>query len=205
MDEPIAACFSLCFFPSSGVLPIRRITGSLTDRKAQLCGNLFPLGIRLLNARTQVFHWHGLAQRANRAVFLTSTYPLLTCDRSTRILVLSAVDRVMAPKKKADLLQGTLELLILRMLMAGPANGWDLMHRMQTVSREVIRVTPGSLYPALHRLESRALIMAEWGASENNRKAKFYKITAEGRKALQLEQKTWELFSGAVDLILKEA
>ena len=111
----------------------------------------------------------------------------------------------MKNQKKADLLQGTLELLVLRMLQSGPANGWDLMQRMQLVSREALRVTPGSLYPALHRLEARGLVASEWGASDNNRKAKFYKITASGRRQLDAERKAWERFSGAIDLVLRDA
>ena len=108
-------------------------------------------------------------------------------------------------QKKVDLLQGTLELLVLRMLQSGAANGWDLMQRMQVVSKEVLRVTPGSLYPALHKLEARGLIASEWGSSENNRKAKFYNITAAGRRQLDAERKAWERFSGAIDLVLRDA
>jgi transcriptional regulator, Acidobacterial, PadR-family len=111
----------------------------------------------------------------------------------------------MTQSKKVDLLQGTLELLILRMLQSGAANGWDLMQRMQLVSKEVLRVTPGSLYPALHKLEARGLITSEWGASEKNRKAKFYKITAAGRRQLDAERQAWERFSVAIDLILRDA
>jgi len=111
----------------------------------------------------------------------------------------------MKNQKKIDLLQGTLELLILRMLQSGAANGWDLMQRMQLVSREVLRVTPGSLYPALHKLEARGLIASEWGSSENNRKAKFYKITTLGRRHLDAERKAWERFSGAIEMILRDA
>src|SRR4051812_8389080 len=107
--------------------------------------------------------------------------------------------------QKADLLQGTLELLILRMLRSGSLNGWDIMQRIQLVSGDVLSVTPGALYPALHRLEERDMILAEWGASENNRKAKFYKLTAAGRKQLEAERETWKLFSGAVDAILRDA
>ena len=108
-------------------------------------------------------------------------------------------------KQKADLLQGTLELLILRLLRAGSFNGWDIMQRLQLVSGEVLGVTPGSLYPALHRLEERGLIFAVWGASENNRRAKFYELTAAGRKQLEAERQEWERFSGAVALILRDA
>ena len=107
--------------------------------------------------------------------------------------------------KKADLLQGTLELLVLRLLRSGQLNGWDIMQRIQLASGEVLSVTPGALYPALHRLEERGLIEAEWGASENNRRAKIYRLTAAGRKQLEAERATWELFSGAVEAILRDA
>jgi transcriptional regulator len=111
----------------------------------------------------------------------------------------------MTQLKKVDLLQGTLELLILRMLQSGSANGWDLMQRMQLVSKDALRVTPGSLYPALHKLEARGLIASEWGASEKNRKAKFYKITTAGRRQLDAERQAWERFTGAIELILRDA
>lgn len=107
--------------------------------------------------------------------------------------------------QKADLLQGTLELLVLRLLRSGPLNGWDIMQRIQLVSQDVLSVTPGALYPALHRLEERGLIKAEWGASENNRKAKFYELTKAGRTQLEAERRTWERFAGAVDAILRDA
>ena len=107
-------------------------------------------------------------------------------------------------KQKADLLQGTLELLVLRLLRSGRFNGWDIMQRLQLVSGEVLSVTPGALYSALHRLEERGL-SSVWGPSENNRKAKFYELTARGRKQLEAERRQWERFSGAVALILRDA
>jgi transcriptional regulator len=108
-------------------------------------------------------------------------------------------------ERKADLLQGTLELLVLRLLGSGELNGWDIMQRIRLVSGEVLSVTPGALYPALHRLEERRLIAAEWGTSENNRRAKFYKLTAAGRKRFESERRTWESFAGAVEAILRDA
>jgi PadR family transcriptional regulator, regulatory protein PadR len=111
----------------------------------------------------------------------------------------------MKKQKKADLLQGTLELLVLRLLRSGPLNGWDIMQRIQIISNEVLSVTPGALYPALHRLEERGLVAADWGASENNRQAKFYKLTNSGRKQLETQRDNWQRFAGAVDAILKEA
>lgn len=111
----------------------------------------------------------------------------------------------MKKQKKAELLQGTLELLVLRLLRSNQLNGWDIMQRIQLVSGEVLSVTPGALYPALHRLEERGLVAAEWGASENNRQAKFYKLTPDGRKQLEAERKTWERFASAVEAILRDA
>jgi transcriptional regulator len=109
-------------------------------------------------------------------------------------------------KQQADLFkQGTLELLILRLLSSGSLNGWDMMQRMHLVSGEVLTVTAGALYPALHRLEARGLISAAWGPSENNRKAKFYGLTTRGRKQLEQQRKQWEQFSDAVALILRDA
>jgi len=109
-------------------------------------------------------------------------------------------------KQQGDLYkQGTLELLILRLLSSGNLNGWDIMQRLQLISGEVLSVTPGALYPALHRLETRGLISAVWRPSDNNRKAKFYGLTTRGRKQLDTQRKQWEQFSAAVALILRDA
>ncbi len=106
-------------------------------------------------------------------------------------------------KKKTDLLQGTLDLLVLKMLNGGPANGFDITNRIQAISDDLLKVNYGSLYPALQRLETRGLITSEWGTSDNNRRAKFYKLTAKGRKQLAFEEETWERFSRAIDTILR--
>jgi len=106
----------------------------------------------------------------------------------------------MAPK--SDLLQGTLDMLILRTLAGDPMHGWGISQRIQQLSKDVLQVNQGSLYPALHRLEQQGLIEAEWGASENNRQAKFYSLTREGRRQLAEEQKNWERLAGAVARIL---
>ena len=103
---------------------------------------------------------------------------------------------------KSDLLQGTLDLLILRTLAAGPVHGWGIALSIQQVSRDVLQVNQGSLYPALHRLEQQGLIEAEWGASENNRQAKFYQLTRAGRRQLAEETKNWLRLSEAVGRIL---
>jgi len=104
-----------------------------------------------------------------------------------------------------DLLQGTLDLLILQTLVAGPMHGWGVAQRIQQVSNEVLQIGQGSLYPALHRLEYKGWISADWGNSENNRKAKFYALTATGQKQLETELKTWERLSTAVALVLNPA
>ena len=109
-------------------------------------------------------------------------------------------------KQQSDLFkQGTLELLILRLLNSGSLNGWDVMQRIQLLSAEVLSVTPGALYPALHRLEARGLISAVWRPSDNNRRAKFYGLTAGGRKQLDAQRKQWEQFSDAIALVLRDA
>jgi PadR family transcriptional regulator PadR len=105
----------------------------------------------------------------------------------------------------ADILQGTLDLLILKTLALEPMHGWGIAQRIQQVSKEVLQVQQGSLYPALYRLERKGLIEAEWGASENNRRAKFYQLTKAGREQLQKELAEWERLSSAVALILQRA
>jgi PadR family transcriptional regulator PadR len=105
----------------------------------------------------------------------------------------------------ADILQGTLDLLILKTLLLEPMHGWGIAQRIQQVSKEVLQVQQGSLYPALYRLERKGLIEAEWGASENNRRAKYYQLTKAGREQLQKELAEWERLSSAVALILQRA
>ena len=108
-------------------------------------------------------------------------------------------------KSKNDMLQGTLDLLVLRTLQSGPTHGWDISQRIQQVSKDVLRIGQGSLYPALYRLEAQGWISSEWDTSENNRRAKYYKLTAAGRRQLAAETEAWERFSEAVSLILKTA
>jgi transcriptional regulator len=103
---------------------------------------------------------------------------------------------------KSDLLQGTLDLLVLKTLDPGPMHGWGISLRIQAVSNDVLQVNQGSLYPALHRLEQQGLIESEWGASENNRQAKYYQLTRAGRKQLAEERENWERLAGAVARIL---
>ena len=103
---------------------------------------------------------------------------------------------------KSDLLQGTLDLLILKTLSTGAMHGWGIAVRLQQVSQDVLQVNQGSLYPALHRLEQAGMIQASWGSSENNRQAKFYALTDDGRKQLEAETRQWERLAGAVARVL---
>ena len=107
------------------------------------------------------------------------------------------------PGEKTELLQGTLDLIVLKLLRAGPANGWDLTQSIQAVSRGVLDVNYGSLYPALRRLEAKGWVRGRWGMSENNRRARFYELTPSGLKQLDVERQTWERFSHALGLILR--
>jgi PadR family transcriptional regulator PadR len=101
-----------------------------------------------------------------------------------------------------DVLQGTLDLLVLKTLTLEPMHGWGISQRMQQLSKGVLAVNQGSLYPALHRLERKGWISSEWKASEHNRRAKYYRLTATGRRALDRETATWRRYAGAVELIL---
>jgi PadR family transcriptional regulator PadR len=106
-------------------------------------------------------------------------------------------------RERAELLQGTLDLLILKALKLGPLHGWGISKRIRQLSSEVLQVNQGSLYPALYRLEDRDLIESEWGTSDEGRRAKFYRLTAGGRKRLAEETAEWRLFSAAVDQVLE--
>lgn len=102
-----------------------------------------------------------------------------------------------------DLIPGTLEMLILRALLRGPQHGYAVAEWIQDTSQQVLKVEEGALYPALHRMELRGLLKAKWGASENNRRAKFYEITAEGHRHLQTESKRWSRLSTAVAFVMQ--
>ena len=102
----------------------------------------------------------------------------------------------------ADVLQGTLDMLILKSLSLGPMHGWGVSQRIQQISRDALRVNQGSLYPAMHRLEQKDWIRAEWGTSENNRRAKYYQLTPQGKRHLESEEQEWRRFAKGVELIL---
>jgi transcriptional regulator len=111
----------------------------------------------------------------------------------------------MSRPSKLDLLQGTLDLLILRTLAAGRRHGWAISERIQQISRDVLRVNQGSLYPALHRLEDQGWIKSEWGVSELGRRARFYRLTTSGRRQLKVETETWERLTAAIGRVIEMA
>ena len=106
---------------------------------------------------------------------------------------------------KSELLQGTLDMLILKIVALGPVHGYGISRRIRQISKEVLQVQQGSLYPALHRLEKRGWLEADWGESENGRQAKFYRLSAKGRRQLSAEQSNWNRLSEAVHLIMQTA
>ena len=103
---------------------------------------------------------------------------------------------------RADLLQGTLDLLILKSLILAPLHGWGISKRIRELSRDVLQVNQGSLYPALYRLEDRGWVVSEWGTSPEGRRAKFYELTASGRKQIAAEQESWRRFAIAIENVL---
>ena len=111
----------------------------------------------------------------------------------------------MAKNERADMLQGTLDLLVLHALSLGPMHGWGISQRIKDLSDDVLQINQGSLYPALHRLEYRDLIRAEWGRSESNRRAKIYALTGEGERRLGTEHRDWLRFMEAMQQVLAAA
>ena len=107
--------------------------------------------------------------------------------------------------KPTDLVQGTLDLLILKTIALEPMHGWGIAQRIRQVSKEVLQVNQGALYPALHRLEQSGWIHAKWGESDNNRRAKYYSLTPDGKKYLEREQANWQRLSAAIGLVLEGA
>jgi PadR family transcriptional regulator len=111
----------------------------------------------------------------------------------------------MAAKDRADLLQGTLDMLILKALSVGPMHGYGVGQRIMQMAEDMLRVEEGSLYPALYRLEERGWLESEWGTSENNRRARFYRLTRAGRKQLQVEEENWQRFVLAIGKVMQTA
>ncbi len=109
------------------------------------------------------------------------------------------------PRDKKELLQGTLDLLVMRILRSGARHGYDIVKRIEVLSEDAIHVGEGSLYPSLHRLERRGYIVAKWDISETGRRAKFYSLTADGKRKVSQEERHWAEFTSAVNLILKNA
>jgi PadR family transcriptional regulator PadR len=107
--------------------------------------------------------------------------------------------------KPTDLVQGTVDLLIMKTIALEPLHGWAIAQRIRQLSNDVLQLQQGSLYPALQRLEREGWITAEWGASENNRRARFYKLTKAGRRQLEREHASWDRLSSAIALVLKTA
>lgn len=109
------------------------------------------------------------------------------------------------PIDKSDLLQGTLDMLILKIVALGPVHGYGISQRIRQISKEVLQVQQGSLYPALHRLQKRGWLEADWGESDKGRQARFYRLSAKGRKQLTKEETNWQRLAGAVTLIMQTA
>ncbi len=107
--------------------------------------------------------------------------------------------------KPTDLVQGTVDLLIMKTIALGPLHGWAIAQRIRQLSDEILQVQQGSLYPALQRLERQGWITADWGVSENNRRARFYRLTKAGKKRLEQEEVAWQRLSSGIGLVLKKA
>ena len=129
------------------------------------------------------------------------SFPLDTRQELGVHLMSDVEGRQMPPS--TDLLQGTLDVLILKTLALEPMHGWGVALRIQQISKDVLQIGQGSLYPALHRLEYKGWIQSDWGSSENNRRAKFYSLTRAGKKQLEAELATWERLSTAIALVLE--
>ena len=115
----------------------------------------------------------------------------------------NTVASLLSVSDRADLLQGTLDLLVLKSLLLAPLHGWGISKRIRELSRDVLQVNQGSLYPALYRLEDRGWVVSEWGTSPEGRRAKFYKLTVAGRKQITAEQDSWRRFSLAIEHVLQ--
>src|SRR5215510_12801087 len=125
------------------------------------------------------------------------------CLPPGRVVCSCRLPRESPVSKPNDLVQGTLDLLILKMLAVDSMNGWAIAERLKEASSDVLRVSTGSLYPALHKLEQQGWIVAEWRPSENNRRAKFYSLTRAGRKQLQLDSDNWDRLASAISAVMR--
>jgi PadR family transcriptional regulator, regulatory protein PadR len=112
---------------------------------------------------------------------------------------------IVTPSAKADVLRGSLDLLVLKTLSLAPLHGWGISQRVQQMSEGVLEVNQGSLYPALQRLEKEGLIVSDWGTTENNRRARYYRLTAAGRRALGREVESWRQFAAGLEAVLRTA
>lgn len=148
---------------------------------------------------------YGRRSARRRSVARSRALKLLLTSNRKIVHLLSYCQVIGTPvtRTRTDLLQGTLDLIVLRLLRGGPANGWDITESIQLVSKGALEVNYGSVYPALRRLEARGFVKAHWSASENNRRARYYELTAKGRKQLTVERTAWERFSEALGLILR--
>jgi PadR family transcriptional regulator, regulatory protein PadR len=136
-------------------------------------------------------------------ISLLPSSPLDILQEKTQPFPVDYLEERFMAKDKTDLLQGTLDLLILKTLQLGPMHGFGISTLIRQMSRDVLQVEQGSLYPALYRLEKQGWIASEWGVSENNRKAKFYQLTKAGRKQLVQETSEWERLSNAINRIVQ--
>src|ERR1700761_3521515 len=148
----------------------------------------------------------------SRLIFFAGLFPKLTfsglsslCKKHYTLTVYNTIVDNHPMGKPSDLVQGTLDLLILKTLSLEPKHGWAIAKRIQQISREVLQVQQGSLYPALHRLEQQGWIRAKWMESETGRQAKFYSLTAAGRAQLEKEKESWKRLSNAIDLVVDGA
>ena len=135
-----------------------------------------------------------------QAQILRETLPLIT---EGRCIIITSVTEGESMSKPADLVQGTLDLLLLKIVALEPLHAWAISQRLKQVSGDILQVSDGSLYPALHKLEQEGWIKAEWKVTENGRRAKFYSLTRPGRRALDRETANWERLAGAISQVVR--
>jgi len=149
-------------------------------------------------------HAHKLKLLAAAIIDLPTAITISTClPRGAAVYLASVIERRKLMSKPSDLVQGTLDLLILKILALEPLHGWAIGQRLTQVSGDVLQVSDGSLYPALHKLEQEGWIEAEWKPSENNRRAKYYSLTPLGKEELENEAANWRRLSAAISLVVE--